>query len=175
MSRAFVKEPDGGGPPEALPPRPVSPHANYVTPAGLRELRQTLAQLQERRARLLAEHQQAAAHDDSSLAEEIALLDRDMRYYALRVESAIVVDPARQERERVRFAATVTARDVRGQRWRFTIVGEDEANLAAGKISYVSPLAQALDGARVGETVRWQRPIGDLDLVVEGIDYSSEV
>ena len=53
----------------------------------------------------------------------------------------------------------------------FTIVGEDEADLATLKVSYVSPLAEALLGAHVGDRVVWHRPAGDLELTVTAIAY----
>jgi transcription elongation factor GreB len=56
----------------------------------------------------------------------------------------------------------------------FTIVGEDEADLKLGKISYVSPLAEALLDARVGAVVLWRRPAGNRELTIEGIDYPGE-
>ena len=58
-----------------------------------------------------------------------------------------------------------------GDRRTFTIVGEDEADLKQGKISYASPLAEALVDARVGKGVLWRRPAGDIRLTVEEIDY----
>ena len=72
----------------------------------------------------------------------------------------------------VKFGTAVTVLEGGGDRRTFTIVGEDEADLKAGKISYVSPLAEALLEARVGATVLWCRPAGDRELVIEGIDYS---
>jgi transcription elongation GreA/GreB family factor len=53
----------------------------------------------------------------------------------------------------------------------FTIVGEDEADVATGKVSWLSPLAKALIGARVGDTVKWRRPVGDTDLEILDIHY----
>jgi len=71
----------------------------------------------------------------------------------------------------VKFGAAVAVRERDGVRRTFTIVGEDEADLKAGKISYVSPLAEALLDARVGATVLWHRPAGDRQLIIEEIDY----
>jgi transcription elongation GreA/GreB family factor len=53
-------------------------------------------------------------------------------------------------------------------------VGEDEADAAAGKISWVSPLARTLMGASVGDTVTWKRPAGDLELEIVSIRYGEE-
>jgi transcription elongation factor GreB len=83
------------------------------------------------------------------------------------------VDLERQPRRKVAFGAAVTVSHPGGKRQTFTIVGEDEADLREGKISYVSPLAEALIDARTGKTVLWRRPAGDIQLTVEQIDYPS--
>ena len=162
MNRAFVKEPDEGAPAEGLPERQISEHPNYVTPAGLRQLEAKLGELETRRLELL---------DGEDLAGELVYVDRDLRYFTARLESAILVDLARQPRRKVAFGAAVTVSQNGGGHRTFTIVGEDEADLKEGKISYVSPLAEALLEARVGKTVLWRRPAGDLKLTVEEIDY----
>ena len=170
MSRAFVKEQDGDVPEERLPDRQISDHPNYVTPAGLRQLEQRVGELEERRLELLA-----AAQDEGSLAaEQLAYVDRDLRYITKRLDTAIVVKPSGQPRRMVKFGAAVTVVEPDGSSRTFTIVGEDEADLTAGKISYVSPLAEALLDARVGASVRWRRPKGDRDLTIEAIDYPEE-
>lgn len=164
MSRAFVKEDDTGAPGQNLPERPVSDHPNYVTPSGLAALEREAGELEARRLELLARG------DDPMALEELRYVDRDLRYYAARLESAIVVDPAGQPADEVAFGAAVTVTGAEGERT-FTIVGEDEADLAALKVSYVSPLAEALMGARVGDRVVWRRPAGDLELTVKAIAY----
>lgn len=170
MSRAFVKEPDEGAPDEGLPERQISDHPNYVTPAGLRQLEQKVGELEERRLGLLA-----AADDDDTLTQgQLDYVDRDLRYYTRRFETAILLDPGRQPRRMVKFGAAVTVIEPGGARRTFTIVGEDEADLKAGKISYVSPLAEALLDARVGATVLWRRPAGNRELTIKAIDYPGE-
>jgi len=164
MSRAFVKEPDEGAPADGLPDRQISDHPNYVTPAGLRRLRDKVGELEARRLELLD-------NDDGLAREQLAYIDRDLRYYTARLESAIPVDMNRQPRRKVAFGAAVTVSQNGGERRTFTLVGEDEADLKEGKISYVSPLAEALLEARVGATVLWRRPAGNIDLTVEGIEY----
>lgn len=166
MSRAFVKEPDGGAL-EPIPDRPLSDHPNYVSPVGLDALRAKLADLEGRRSQLVA----GGASDDPLVQEQMGYLDRDLRYYAARLESAILVDPRTQPRDAVAFGAAVVARDQRGAEHRFVIVGEDEADAARDKVSWLSPVAEALLGARRGDEVVWRRPVGDLRLSVEAIDY----
>ena len=165
MNRAFVKEPDEGAPAESLPERQVSEHENFVTPAGLRQLEAKVGELETRRLELL---------EGDDPGGELTYVDRDLRYFTARLESAIPVDMARQPRRKVAFGAAVTVSQPGGDRRTFTIVGEDEADLKEGKISYVSPLAKALVDARVGRTVLWRRPAGDLKLTVEAIDYPED-
>jgi len=170
MSRAFVKEPDEGAPDEGLPERQISDHPNYVTSAGLLQLEQKLAELEERRLEL-----RAAAKDDETMAQgQLDYVDRDLRYFTRRFETAVLVEPRRQPRRMVKFGAAVTVSEPGGVRRTFTIVGEDEADLKVGKISYVSPLAEALLEARVGATVLWRRPAGNRELTIAAIDYPEE-
>ena len=166
MSRAFTKEPDGDMVADDAPERPRSKHPNYVTPAGL-------AALEARRAELFAER---AMHAAEGLEGKPALAHaaRDLRYFDARIEDAILVDPATQPADEVRFGARVTVEGEDGRARDFTIVGEDEADAAAGKVSWLSPLARALTGGRVGDLVTWRRPAGDLDLEIMAIDYSGQ-
>ena len=165
MSRAFIKEDDANTSGEELPERPQSPHPNYVTPAGLAQLQAQLAELQAQR------HKQMA-HPEGILAEEhLKPVERDIRYFQERIDRAIVIDPAAQPHDKVAFGAVVTTVDDDDETRRFAIVGEDEADPAAGKISWVSPLARSLTGARVGDTVTWKRPAGDISLEILSIKY----
>lgn len=139
MSRAFVKEPDGGAV-DDLPERPISPHPNFVTPEGLAAID---AELQRLQAEL------AAAGGDRA-AE--ARLRRDLRYWRARRATAEVVPPP-ADRSEVRFGATATIARDDGRRQTFRIVGEDEADPRKGSVSWVSPLARALAGKSVGDVV----------------------
>ena len=110
--------------------------------------------------------------EDDLAREQLVYVDRDLRYYTARLESAIPVAMSRQPRRKVAFGAAVTVRAPERRRSPYvTIVGEDEADLKEGKISYVSPLAEALVEARVGSSVLWRRPAGNLQLTVEAIEY----
>jgi transcription elongation GreA/GreB family factor len=141
MSRAFVKETDETV--EDLPERPISPHPNFVTAEGLALLDVTLARLQQ-------EHAAAqAARDRAALAR----LGRDLRYWASRRTTAQVIAPLSNPAE-VQFGCTVTIRREDGRRHTYRIVGEDEADPSRGTISYVSPVARALTGRRLGDVVR---------------------
>ncbi len=162
MNRAFVKDPDETGAPEPLPERPQSLHLNYVTPAGLRQLQALHVELEARRQRLVGEGKQASPQD-------LALVQRDLRYIEERVGRAVLVAPGGGAPDRVHFGATVEVCDEAGARETFTIVGEDEADPAQGKLSWVSPLAKALLNAELGELVQWRRPAGAQELEIVAI------
>jgi len=162
MSRAFVKEADGDNVLEDLPERPVSPHANLVTPAGLRFLREQVRDLLSLRNTLLNS-------DDMADKQRLKSVERDLRYFDERASTAILVDPEAQEGKHVHFGSTVEVLDEGDSPLRFSIVGEDEADVTAGKISWVSPLARALLDAQVDDVVTWRRPAGDKELTVISI------
>ncbi len=138
-----MKEEEGGEAFEDLPDRPISPHPNFVTPEGLALIEAELTRLHE-------EHAAAQASEDKIA---LAKTSRDLRYWTARRASAQVVHPP-QDASEVHFGSTVTIEREDGRRQTYRIVGEDEADPAKGTISYVSPLAQALTGKRVGDVVR---------------------
>ena len=166
MSRAFVKESDDAG--SDLPDRPQSLHPNYVTPAGLRMLQQAVDALESERRPL------AGKKDDPIKGQRLGIIDRDLRYFHGRIEHAILVDITIQQDDRVLFGATVGVEDENGNALEFTIVGEDEADVARNKVSWVSPLANALIGASIGDSVKWHRPAGDMELEISSIKYIQE-
>jgi transcription elongation GreA/GreB family factor len=139
MSRAFVKEDDDAV--EDVADRPISTAPNLVTAEGLAAIEAEVARLDK----ALAD-----AGDDRS---ERARITRDMRYWASRRSTAQLV--ARPEDcAAVRFGCTVTVARDDGISQTFRIVGEDEAAPENGTISHVSPLARALLGKEVGDSVQ---------------------
>ncbi len=165
MSRGFVKEDDLEHAGTDVPERPVSPHPNYVTPAGMHQLQQHASNLEYERSQL------SPRKDDPVAQQRLAIVSRDLRYFQTRLENAILVDPHKQSRETVLFGAKVEVQDEEGNSHTFRIVGEDEADIAHNKVSWVSPLANALIGHKVGDSVTWVRPAGNLILEILNIDY----
>lgn len=164
MSRAFVKGSDDELAAGELPERPLSDQPNYVTPRGLEMLRARQRQLQEERDRL-------AAADEPLAKQRLLEVKRDLRYYTAQVDRATVVDPEGQPRDEVHFGALVTIENEDGKRHGFHIVGDDEADVALNRISWASPLARAVIGAKVGDTVKWQRPAGITEVEIVAISY----
>jgi len=88
------------------------------------------------------------------------------------MKEAKVTDPALQpDRCRIWFGATVTLADADDKERIVTLVGEDEADAGAGRVSWHSPLARAVRGAAVGDSRRVVLPAGEKDYEVIAISY----
>jgi len=164
VSKAFTDE-ETAEAPAIVPPRAPLPAGvpNYVTARGLAQLRGELAALDAEGVaaeRIADEKTRARAH--AALAERRAAL-------AARLASAELVTPPAAPTDVVRFGATVTVAGPGGRR-RFRLVGVDEADGRAA-IAFVAPLARALLGRRVGDTVRFRSPRGEEELEIAAIDY----
>ena len=165
MSRAFVKENDLEHAGIDIPERPLSDEPNYVTPNGLKLLNQKIDGLETERKSLKQKK------DDPIIKQKIAVIERDIRYFAARIESAILTSPKDEEPGIVLFGAKVTVADKNSNFSTFEIVGEDEADIHLNKVSYLSPLAEALIGSKVDDEVIWEKPMGDTFLIIQKITY----
>lgn len=160
MSRAFTKE---GESPDELPERPSPEGPNYVTPEGH-------SALLRRREELVLRRSQLAAAPGAAADPEFRLVERDLRYFEARLRAAVVVDRGRDKPSDVRFGAKLLVEED-GRTRRLAIVGEDEAQPQEGKISWSSPLALALMGAKPGDQARWEGPDGEHRLTVLELAY----
>jgi transcription elongation factor GreB len=156
------------------------PRPNYVTPAGFRAMRERYEQLFSiDRPALVEVISWAAGNGDRSEngdyiygRRKLRDIDRELGHLSRRMKAAKVVDPAQQaDRSKVYFGATVTIVDEDDQSRTVTLVGEDEADASAGRISWRSPMAHALKGAAIGEVRRVRRPAGDKEWEIEAIAY----
>lgn len=147
MSVAFTKEESAETASETLlPDRPVSPHPNLVTEAGLKSL-----ELQLQNAREAYETAQRI-EDVNERRRQSASPLRDVRYFAARVRTAqVIAKPS--STDIVAFGSTVTFKRDDGRVHTYCIVGEDEADPKAGSISFASPVARLLMGKAVGDIV----------------------
>ena len=182
MNKAFVKENDEDEADDLIPeiePLPAGVK-NYMTPAGRARLAAELRQLQDvERPQVVDVVAWAAGNGDRSEngdyiygKRRLREIDRRIRYLTKQLESAEVVDPARQRHlQQVFFGATVTYADSAGAAHTITIVGLDEADLAAGRVSWLSPIARALHKAEAGDLVRYQAPAGTIEIEVLSVGY----
>ena len=145
MSKAFTNEdtptPDDA---EALPPRA---NALPITPAGLARLQRELAEL-------------TRATSETGV--------RRARVIRQALQSIYLLEPSAPE-GRVAFGARVTLEDASGQMTVYEIVGPDEVDVAAGRISIASPVAQALLGKHANDVVVLRRPKGDAEVTVVSV------
>lgn len=142
MSKAFTKEDEGTPPPPLRKRGAPVPEPNYVTPEGARAARAELDQLlksggDEDRIRELSEH----------------------------LATAQVAEP--EDTNVVGLGASVTVEDEDGKRATYRIVGAIEADTKRGFVSWQTPIANALWGAKVGDSV--ELPRGDVEVVA--IEY----
>ena len=153
----------------------------YMTAAGAEALRAELRRLwEEERPKVVEVVAWAAGLGDRSENADyqygkrrLREIDRRVRFLRKRLERVQVVDPAAQaKRDQVFFGATVTyARLSDDAEVIVTIVGVDEADADAGRISWVAPVARALLGAKVGDTRRLRTPAGVEEVEVVAIGY----
>lgn len=184
MNKAFVKESDRDDD-EDLPdvqPLPAGTR-NYMTPAGYARLRDELVHLMNvERPEVVQIVSWAASNGDRSEngdylygKKRLREIDRRMRFLTKRLDIAEVVDPAIQpNRDQVFFGATVLYSDKAGEEHEVTIVGVDEAEPLAGKISWISPVARALIKAREGDTVVLRTPAGVDELDILEVRYPDQ-
>jgi len=183
MSKAFTKESDDDGSDEteeidALP----AAVKNYMTPTGFAAMQQELRSLlYGERPKVVETVAWAAGNGDRSEngdyiygKKRLREIDRRVRYLSKRLESAEVVDPARQQHlQQVFFGATVTYARADDSEHTVTLVGIDEIDVERGKISWIAPMAKALLKARVGDRIELKTPGGTEAIEIIEISYGN--
>jgi transcription elongation factor GreB len=181
MSKAFTRESDAEEEEREEADQLPANLKNYVTPAGHAALQAELhTLLREERPKVVETVSWAAGNGDRSEngdyiygKKRLREIDRRVRYLTKRLETSELVDPAKQKNhEQVFFGATVTYENEENEKHTVTLVGVDEADLAKGKISWISPVARALMKSRVGDRVELRTPAGTAALKVLAISYA---
>lgn len=148
MSRGFVKEDDQEAAP-VIPPRAPLPAGvtNYVTPEGYQLLLQEKKNLENC-------HPANSADEESEQRRTRTVIEAKLRLLKERIASARIIHPGRQPKDQVRFGARVIISYLSEHRIQeFQIVGVDQASVKDQKIAFTAPIARALTGAYLGETV----------------------
>jgi transcription elongation factor GreA len=110
--------------------------------------------------------------DYSAAKEEQGLIEAKIREFEAKLTLAEVIDPTKLSGTRVKFGATVTIEDTdSGETQTYTIVGEHEADIKRGRISIGAPVARALIGKELGETVNVQTPTGKREVEVSAVEW----
>ncbi len=179
MSKAFTRENDSADESSLEPAAPPDVR-NLITPAGLKRLQEELRSLRRiERPQVVATVAWAAGNGDRSEngdyiygKRRLREIDSRINFLTKRLRIAEPIDPAQQKVcDRVFFGATVTYADASGDRRTVRIVGTDEAGHVEGDVSWISPIARALMGARVGDVVEGRTPAGLKTLEVIEIEY----
>jgi transcription elongation factor GreB len=183
MNKAFVRESDGEDDEDLQPALRIPPGSrNYITPAGHARLKDELEHLVKReRPHVVEIVAWAASNGDRSEngdyiygKRRLREIDRRIRFLSKRLDIAEVVDPLRQgDNDQVFFGATVTIGESDGSEHCYQIVGVDEADASAGRISWISPLARALIKSREGESIRFQSPVGVREIDILEVRYEA--
>ena len=181
LNKAFTRETDDGDDDDelALPPLPVG-GKNYITPQGYARLRaELLALIDDERPKVVEAVHWAAKNGDRSEngdylygKKRLREIDRRIRFLTKRLEIAEVTDPSvHHGGDQIFFGATVTWADETGAEHAVTIKGFDEAESAAGEVSWISPIARTLLRARVGDVLQLATPGGVREIEVVGVEY----
>jgi transcription elongation factor GreB len=150
-----------------------------ITPEGYERLREELERLwRVERPRVTREVSEAAALGDRSENAEyiygkkrLREIDRRIEFLARRLDELSVVTGPPARADRVYFGAFVTVENEAGEREEWRLVGPDESDPAAGRISVESPVGRALLGRALDEEVEVLRPRGRVRLSVVEIRY----
>ena len=149
-----------------------------ITPGGLKKLQEELKRLKSvERPKVIEAIAEARGHGDISenaeyeaAKEQQAFLEKKVRELENRIANSNVVDPSTMSTDKVVFGVQVTVQDLEsGDEVSYQIVGADEADVNAWRISITSPVARALIGKRIGDVVQVQVPKGLLELEVMDI------
>jgi transcription elongation factor GreB len=180
LSKAFTRETDSDDDDDlALPPLPAG-GKNYITPRGYARLRaELLALIDDERPQVVEAVHWAAKNGDRSEngdylygKKRLREIDRRIRFLTRRLEIAEVTDPsAHHGSDQVFFGATVVWADEDGKERAVTIKGIDEADSAAGEVSWISPIARTLLRARVGDALQLATPAGVREIEVISVAY----
>ncbi|NLO80192.1 MAG: transcription elongation factor GreA [Xanthomonadaceae bacterium] len=152
-----------------------------LTVRGAEKLRAELHRLKtEARPRIIEAIAEAREHGDlkenaeyHAAREQQSFIEGRIAEIESKLSNAEVIDVTTIDAGgRVVFGATVDVVDEQtGEEFTYQIVGEDEADIKQGLISFTSPIARALIGKQAGDVVQVQTPGGDRELEIIDVRY----
>lgn len=182
MNKAFVKDDDNWEDPQIdlNPLANIPPGSrNYMTPHGARKLREELDDLiQHRRPhqlsmvnRMVEDGLDPADATFREARRSLRRLESRITFLTGRLAITEVIDPLKQDSERIRFGASVTVQSADVPEKVYRIVGIDEADIARGRISWTSPLARSLLDGKAGDLIKVDTPAGEQELEIIEVRY----
>jgi transcription elongation factor GreA len=150
-----------------------------MTPRGQQLLKDELARLKAERPQIAKAIEVARGHGDLSenadydaAKEKQGFVEGRIKDIETKLALANVIDPSKLSGEKVVFGCTVTLTDTEtDEQQTYTIVGEDEADVKSGLISITAPVARAMIGREVGDTVKVKTPKGLRELEVVSVKF----
>ena len=152
---------------------PMTPSGFATMKAWLKKLKDHDRPANSRAIEIARGHGDLSENADYSAAkEEQGLIEAKIRELEAKLAMAEVIDPTKLSGSRVKFGATVTIEDTdSGETQTYTIVGEHEADIKRGRISIGAPVARAMIGKEVGDTVTVQSPKGRREYEVTQVEW----
>lgn len=145
---------------------------------GYERLTTDLKALRDERPKIVDAIEEARAHGDlSENAEYHAAKERQGQVEAYigdlegKISRAQIIDPTTLSGDKVIFGATVTLLDEDDKPVKYQIVGETEAEVSKGRISYSSPIARALIGKAIGEEIEVTVPAGEKFYLIDKVEF----
>ena len=180
MSRAFLSELDENQEddiPKIKNPLPAGVK-NYMTPKGAERIRNELNNLIKiERPKLVSNISNDVISSDTDHKEEVSNqrrklreIDRRIEYLTEMTEIIEVVEPKKQDPERVSFGTTVSVLVNDKNKHIYKIVGVDESDPSKGLISWISPLAKAMLSKSIGEILKVNLPKGESKMKILRIE-----
>ncbi len=150
-----------------------------ITPSGYQRLADEHQRLWHTdRPKIVNEVADAAAHGDRSENAEyiygkkkLREIDKRLRFLSELFDKLTIVDPSKVRSEKVEFGATVDLEDADGKARTYTLVGVDEVDVKAGRISIASPIGKSLLNKKVGDIATVNRPAGELEVEILALRY----
>ena len=154
-----------------------------MTQTGYDKLKQELDRIVKvERGKNIKDIEEARAHGDLSenaeyhaAKERQGHLDAKKRELEQKLAHAQIIDVSKLTNEKVVFGATVTLTDTEsGSIKKYTLVGQEEADLKLGKISIQSPVGKALISHKVGDVVTIKTPVKTVEYEIQEIEIAVE-
>jgi transcription elongation factor GreA len=151
-----------------------------MTPRGHARMKEELKRFKEvERPAVIKALEVARGHGDLSenadydaAKERQSFVEGKIKELESKLALCNVIDPAKLSGEKVVFGATVTVVDTETEEQQtYTIVGEDEADIKQALISITAPVARAMIGREVGDTVKVRTPKGQRELEITRVTF----
>jgi transcription elongation factor GreA len=152
---------------------PMTPAGNAWMKARLKKLKDVDRPAVAKAIEIARGHGDLSENADYDAAkEEQGMIEARIREYSTKLALSEVIDPTKLSGDRVMFGATVTIEDCdTGDEKKYAIVGEHEGDLKRGRISFNAPVARALIGKSVGDTVEVRTPKGKREVEIIEVEW----